>query len=380
MRYQHAWASAALVMTVCASAWSAPYSTRTVVFPAGSVLKVRMDDTISSERSQRGDRFTATVADDATYDLPAGTRVEGVVTGVTRANEERPGMMDVEFRTLRLPDGQSYRIDGTLTSLDARSVQRASDGRLVSRASSKNQSRFIAYGAGAGFLIGSLLGENVAGTLLGAAAGYLYGQQQKSKANGREVVVRQGTEFGVRLDQRLALAPTYNSRDSRPRVGGYRSDTQPRNGSYRSNVPSRDERYGSDYRYREERYSSTDRYGRDRDLRVMVNDQAVRFASARPFRSGGQVMVPVAPVLDAARVAYRYDRYNRELTMDRPREVQLVVGSSTAMIDGRRVHLGAPARVIDGSLYVPADFFRHAADMELRWDDADGTLVLTDAR
>ena len=101
---------------------------------------------------------------------------------------------------------------GVATSLDSKSVQRTSDGRLQSKSTgSKNRTKFIAYGAGAGFLIGSVLGSNIKGGLLGAAAGYLYGQSQKSKGNGHDVVLKPGTEFGVRLDQRLALASTRNN-------------------------------------------------------------------------------------------------------------------------------------------------------------------------
>jgi hypothetical protein len=176
-------------------------------------MKVKLDDTIGSDRSHAGDRFTATVSnDDAGYNLPAGTQVQGVVTEVQQASSDRPGMLDVDFRQLQLPGGQSYPIVGVATSLDSKSVQRTSDGRLQSKSTgSKNRTKFIAYGAGAGFLIGSVLGSNIKGGLLGAAAGYLYGQTQKSKGNGHDVVLKPGTEFGVRLDQRLALASTWNN-------------------------------------------------------------------------------------------------------------------------------------------------------------------------
>jgi hypothetical protein len=110
---------------------------------------------------------------------------------------------------LWLPDGQTYQIAGSPISLDSRSVQRTSDGRLMatsSGSSSKNKMKFLAYGAGAGLVIGSLLGSNIKGALAGGAAGYLYGMLNKNKANGRDVVLKPGTEFGVRLDQRVALA------------------------------------------------------------------------------------------------------------------------------------------------------------------------------
>jgi hypothetical protein len=53
-------------------------------------------------------------------------------------------------------------------------------------------------------VLGKLLHTSVIkGVLLGAAAGYLYGRTQKDK--NRDVDLKEGAEFGVRLDQRLAL-------------------------------------------------------------------------------------------------------------------------------------------------------------------------------
>ncbi len=213
------WTNAIAVIMLAAgtSAWALPADQRYVTIPSGSVLKVRLNDTIASDRNQRGDRFTATVSDqDAGYDLPNGTRVEGVVTEARRAKSNQPGMLDLDFRSVVLPDGRRLPIAGSATSLDSKNVRRASDGRLVARSTKKSdKTKFIAYGAGAGFLIGSLTGSNIKGGLLGAAAGYLYGQfgnKDKGKSNGREVVLKPGTEFGVRLDRRLALAANWDDR------------------------------------------------------------------------------------------------------------------------------------------------------------------------
>ena len=53
-------------------------------------------------------------------------------------------------------------------------------------------------------MLGKVLGTStIKGVLLGAAAGYLYGRTQKAK--NRDVDLKEGTEFGVRLDKRLAL-------------------------------------------------------------------------------------------------------------------------------------------------------------------------------
>lgn len=400
MRYRSPWLPAALVLIVSAAAWSAPYDTRRDVLPAGSVLKVRLDDPIGSDRSQRGDRFTATVTNDgSSSDLPSGARVEGVVADVQRSASNRPGMLDVRFQNLLLPDGERYRMAGSPISLDDNSVRRTSDGRLEARSSSKNSTKFLAYGAGAGFILGALThGNKLTDALLGAAAGYLYGQYDKGKANGHEVRLNPGTEFGVRLDQSLALAPASDNRYGQPRVGGYRSQIPSRGPGY--GTSSRD-RYGSDRdssdRYNGDRYSSdryngdryngdrsnTDRsrsddsYGHSEPVSVFVNDRGVQFDTARPFRSGDHIMVPLLPVLDFTDLNYRYHRDNDQATLEGPREVQLRTGSAVALVDGRRLYLNEPVQVRNGMFYVPADFFRSALGMQTRWDAERGTLTMS---
>ena len=212
MRHRLSWAPLALAVAVCTPGWAISAQNDQTVMPAGSVLKVRLDNTLSSESSKKGDRVTATVVEEESgYSLPDGTRVTGVVREVQRASKDRPGVLDVDFRTLRLPDGQQYRIASAPTGLDDKSVRRDDNGRLVARSNSKNRTKFIAYGAGAGFLISALTGGgSLKGALIGALGGFLYGEATKDKVNGREVVLKPGTEFGVRLDQRLALAGNWD--------------------------------------------------------------------------------------------------------------------------------------------------------------------------
>jgi len=258
------------------------YTTRQISLPEGTVLKAELSDRLSSVDSQPGDRFRATIRPDQ-YDagLPSGSQVEGTVTSVRRASEREPGTIDVDFTTLRTPDGRTYPINASLTSLDADSVQRNSTGRLEARGrSSKDKSKFIGYGAGAGALIGVLSrGNLLTSALLGAAGGYLYGQLTKDKAqnNGRysDVNLKAGTEFGVRVDRDLVAAMPYDRNT--------RYDT--RNSRYDDQNPRYDDRRTT---------GSTG--NRADDIRVQVNDRDVRFGADRPFMASGRVMVPLASV------------------------------------------------------------------------------------
>jgi len=330
------------------------------VLPSGTVLKVALDKPLTSAEARVGDRFTGTVrpAEDHSG-LPEGTRVEGVVRAAKPASKDQAGVLDVDFTGLRYPDGRSQAILGSLTSLDSKSVKRTDSGRLVSRRNSKSdRMKFLGYGAGAGALIGVLTGGNLLkGALLGAAGGYLYGELNKNKGNDsyHDVNLKEGTEFGVRLDQRVAVVPVQYGR-----VNGYGEPVGQRSGQVRND------------RYRENPSTVNPGGG----IGVMLDDREVRFGAARPLRQGQALMVPLAPVLQSAGVPYRYDRATRQVTVDGPAgRARVTLGSWVALGNGQRVRLSAPARLIQGTLYVPQQFLELATGRRAQWDEESQTLL-----
>src|SRR5262249_22919397 len=135
MKHRYLWAPIALMFAVGSSAGMARPASRLVSLPVDTVLRVRLNDTIGSDRSRAGQPFLATVEDPS---LPRGTRVHGVVLGATRATHGTPGKLGVDFRTLELPDGRRVPISGTPTGLDAKSVRTSANGRLVATPGSKS--------------------------------------------------------------------------------------------------------------------------------------------------------------------------------------------------------------------------------------------------
>src|SRR5687768_9077772 len=74
--------------------------------PADTVVRARLDETLSSRSSRIGERVTATVVDEDRSGFPIGTKLEGTVTEVQRASADRPGVLDMDFRSAILPDGR----------------------------------------------------------------------------------------------------------------------------------------------------------------------------------------------------------------------------------------------------------------------------------
>lgn len=386
--------------------------TRTIALEAGSVIPVKLDDALSSKNSRKGDTFTATIRNDTDtdyYRLPAGTRVEGVVRDVRSQKDKDPGVLDLDFRRLRFPDGKSYAIEGSLIGLDNKSVEKRSDGRLVAKPGhSTDRLTYVGYGAGAGLIVGLLTKHGIEDTVLGGGLGYLFGSLQKGGSQPRDVSLKQGTELGVRMDKAVSLA-SYSSQDdfnNRNRADGSRNpniNSQNQNDDVRNH---RADGNGSDSnsRYRRDDQGNTtdtrnnrpddrgnrgNQDGRDiaadrdrgnsSDIGMMIGDRNVTFAStARPFLSKGVVMLPVRPVLDAAHIPFTYDAPSQQVraTGDGGR-VRLALNSSIAVVDGnRRVNLGAPAQRLNGTLYVPMRFFGLVTGNEATYDAGSRTVVM----
>jgi len=182
---------------------------RYATLATNTVIPVSLDNTLSSVDSRKGDRFTATVetSDGGDYaGLPSGTKVEGTVTAVHPQRGNDPGLLDMGFNRIVLPDGATYRIDGSLASLSGDRVTRTASGVMVARTDQKdNRMVYAGYGAAGGLLVGLLTKRPLEGTILGGVLGYLYGQVQHDQDKAADVTLRPGTEFGVRLNHELAL-------------------------------------------------------------------------------------------------------------------------------------------------------------------------------
>lgn len=343
---------------------------RTIGLDAGSVIPVRLKDTISSNDSQKGDRFTATIRTDDTSEsylgLPAGTKVDGVVRAARPKRDKDPGVLDIAFDRLILPDGRSYAIDGSLIGLDNKSIERKSDGRMVAKPGHKNDRlTYVGYGAGAGLIVGLLTKHALEDTLIGGGLGYLFGSLQKGHSDARDVVLKPGTEMGVRLDRRVNVASYIDdNRDTRYHRGN--GDTNDYDRPYNT-----DDRY-TDNRFDRNRNDST-------DIGVLIDDNNVRFAStARPILSQNIVLVPLFPVLKAARVPYNYNTERGAISATGQREsVRFSLGSRIAVVNGnQRVRLEAPVQKLNGTVYVSMRALALATGQDVSYDSYSRTITV----
>jgi hypothetical protein len=174
----------------------------TLTIPAGAVVPVSLDQTISSKTARVGDTFTATVRSTQPGDseFPTGTKLRGRITDVRPMSSGNPGILDLQFTDAILPDGTNVAINGALISLDDDSVTQTG-GRIMAKNSSGGGAdlKIIGIGAAAGYVLGRVLNKNSIVTgILGAAGGYLY-SRSRDKGKEQDAVVNAGSTLGVRL-------------------------------------------------------------------------------------------------------------------------------------------------------------------------------------
>jgi len=180
--------------------------------PRNTVVRVNMDNSLSSSSSKVGDNFYA-YQQGMNSGFPMDTRFTGRIESVTKATGRRAGQIGISFVNAKLLDGTRLPIKGRLISLDDQSVMiDSSSGRLTATAGSRNaNSKFVAYGAGAGLAIGQPLGNRpFLGAVLGSDTHSQYNKQHIRPAVGRNVHIASGTGIGILLDQQVTLADQSN--------------------------------------------------------------------------------------------------------------------------------------------------------------------------
>jgi hypothetical protein len=188
--------------------------------PSGTVVRVRLNSKLSSKTSVEGSTFRTTVTEpvyssNGVVVIPVGSTVTGRVDNVVKARKGgKPGTVDVSFISVRLPNGVSRSINGTLTDLDTKDGKSDNEGTAAGDKMSHRKLIFIGGGGAGGALIGAAVGGGK-GALIGGIIGGIGGLITETQTKGEDVDVKSGTEFGVYLNQSVTL-PRFVEGTQRP--------------------------------------------------------------------------------------------------------------------------------------------------------------------
>jgi hypothetical protein len=143
---------------------------------AGTTIRVRLLDYLSTASSEEGSAFRGQVASDVLEGgqvvIPAGSEIDGRVVEVSSGHAGGHGSMLLRPEAVILPDGRRCHLYAELTATPGSKTQVGGEGTV--RPDSRLKRDSIEYGAtvGTGAVTGAILGGPVgalAGTLVGAS-------------------------------------------------------------------------------------------------------------------------------------------------------------------------------------------------------------------
>jgi hypothetical protein len=164
----------------------------------GETVVAVLNNDLTSKQAKEGDRFTLTVREPGQYE---GAVIEGTVGSVDRGGRltGRSGM-SLNFDTIRLRNGRTYRFAGVLGSVrtpNGDTVKVDNEGTAQGENQTTQTAQRTAIGTAVGAIIGAIAGGGkgaAIGAIIGAAGGagsvYVQGKDNLELPSGTEISIR----------------------------------------------------------------------------------------------------------------------------------------------------------------------------------------------
>lgn len=173
----------------------------TTLVPAGTQLRIRLNETLSSKEARAGDRFDATVVNPSRYDE---AKVTGHVRSISKSGRVKGRTtMSLAFDSVRLRDGRTGTLRAeVLRVYDSDSAKNVdSEGRVQSGGRGNQTLKRSGIGAAAGAVIGAIAGGGK-GAAIGMIVGGAAGAGSIAVDGSKELKIERGTEVLIRVNRR----------------------------------------------------------------------------------------------------------------------------------------------------------------------------------
>lgn len=111
-------------------------------------------------------------------------------------------------------------------------------------------------------------------------------------------------------------------------------------------------------------------------VKAYVNGVEPKF-EIPPFIKDGSTLVPFRAISEALKAEVQWNAEERSVTVIKNGiTVKLLIGSTTAYVNGKEVTLEVPAEIIDGNTVVPARFVSESLKATVQWEPESQSVVI----
>jgi hypothetical protein len=174
--------------------------------PMDTTLRIELLTNLSTDATQRGDRFEARVIEPAQYE---GARIVGRVTRVKRPGKVRgSGELQLDFEQISLPDGRFTNLHAQVIEVVGQSTGNVGEvdeeGGVRGQSTTKDDVTKVGAGAGIGAIIGAIAGGGK-GAAIGAVIGGGIGAGGAITSRGKDVRLERGQELLIRTSSETRI-------------------------------------------------------------------------------------------------------------------------------------------------------------------------------
>jgi hypothetical protein len=167
--------------------------------PMDTTMRIELLTNLSTDATQRGDRFEARVIEPAEYE---GARIVGRVKNVKRPGKVRgSGELQLDFEQISLPDGRFTNFHAQVIEVVGQSSGNVGEvdeeGGVRGQSTTKDDVTKVGAGAGIGAIIGAIAGGGK-GAAIGAVIGGGIGAGGAITSRGKDVRLQRGQELMIR--------------------------------------------------------------------------------------------------------------------------------------------------------------------------------------
>ncbi len=170
------------------------------VLPRDTIMRVELMNNLSTDASQKGDRFQARVLEPSQFQ---GAVLEGHLEQVKRPGKAKgSAQLQLAFDQIKMPDGHSSRISAQVIEVipngGSQGVGKVDqEGGVQGQGSTKGDVQKIGGAAGIGAVIGLIAGGG-AGAAIGATIGAGVGTAGVLTQRGKDIRLDQGQQLRIR--------------------------------------------------------------------------------------------------------------------------------------------------------------------------------------